>query len=115
MTKVPKSLPSSTTVCSTGAAILNIDASIVYALEGKTDLTTEDLQIDHPFNTYKNIGLTPGPISNPGLASIKAALNPAETNYYYYVLNPSTGVHQFSTTLDEHESWRAQFAAMEGE
>ena len=96
-------------------AYLNIDASIVYALEGKTDLTTEDLQIDHPFNTYKNIGLTPGPISNPGLASIKAALNPAETNYYYYVLNPSTGVHQFSTTLDEHESWRAQFAAMEGE
>ena len=94
---------------------LNIDASIVYALEGKTDLTTEDLRIDHPYNTYTNIGLTPGPISNPGLASIKAALNPAETNYYYYVLNPSTGVHQFSTTLDEHESWRAQFAAAEDE
>ena len=96
-------------------AYLNIDASIVYALEGKTDLTAEDLRIDHPYNTYTNIGLTPGPISNPGLASIKAALNPAETNYYYYVLNPSTGVHQFSTTLDEHESWRAQFAAAEGE
>ena len=84
-------------------AYLNIDASIVYALEGKTDLTAEDLRIDHPYNTYTNIGLTPGPISNPGLASIKAALNPA------------TGTHQFSTTLDEHESWRAQFAAAEGE
>ena len=96
-------------------AYLNIDASIVYALEGKTDLTTEDLRIDHPYNTYTNIGLTPGPISNPGLASIKAALNPATTNYYYYVLNPATGTHQFSTTLDEHESWRAQFAAAEGE
>ena len=96
-------------------AYLNIDASIVYALEGKTDLTTEDLRIEHPYNTYTNIGLTPGPISNPGLASIKAALNPAETNYYYYVLNPSTGYHQFSTTLGEHESWRAQFAAMEAE
>ena len=96
-------------------AYLNIDASIVYALEGKTDLTAEDLRIDHPYNTYTNIGLTPGPISNPGLASIKAALNPAETNYYYYVLNPSTGTHQFSTTLDEHESWRAQFAAAEDE
>ena len=94
-------------------AYLNIDASIVYALEGKTDLTTEDLRIEHPYNTYTNIGLTPGPISNPGLASIKAALNPATTNYYYYVLNPSTGYHQFSTTLDEHESWRAQFAAAE--
>ena len=94
-------------------AYLNIDASIVYALEGKANLTAEDLRIDHPYNTYTNIGLTPGPISNPGLASIKAALNPATTNYYYYVLNPSTGYHQFSTTLDEHESWRAQFAAAE--
>ena len=90
-------------------AYLNIDASIVYALEGKTDLTTEDLRIDHPYNTYTNIGLTPGPISNPGLASIKAALNPASTTYYYYVLNPSVGKHQFSTTLAEHESYVNQF------
>ena len=92
-------------------AYLNIDASIVYALDGKTDLTTEDLRVDSPYNTYTNIGLTPGPIANPGLASIKAALNPATTNYYYYVLNPATGTHQFSTTLEEHEQWRAQFAA----
>jgi len=90
-------------------AFLNIDASIVYALNGKTDLTTADLQIDHPYNTYKNIGLTPGAISNPGLASLKAALNPSSTNYYYYVLNPATGKHQFSTTLAEHEGYVAQF------
>ena len=90
---------------------LNIDASIVYALDGKTDLTTEDLQVDSPYNTYTNTGLTPTPISNPGLASLKAALNPATTNYYYYVLNPATLTHQFSTTQEEHEAWRAQFAA----
>ena len=91
-------------------AYLNIDASIVYALNGKTDLTSEDLRVDSPYNTYTNIGLTPTPISNPGLASLEAALNPATTNYYFYVLNPSTGSHQFSTTQDEHEAWRTQFA-----
>ena len=68
---------------------LNIDAAIVYALNGKTELTSEDLQVDHPYNTYLYTGLTPGPISNPGLASLKAALNPADTNYYFYVLNPA--------------------------
>ena len=85
-------------------AFLNIDASIVYALEGKTDLTTEDLKVDSPYNTYTNIGLTPGAISNPGLASLKAALNPATSNYYFYVLDPSAGVHKFSTTYDEHQA-----------
>ena len=92
-------------------AFLNIDASIVYALDGKTDLTVEDMRVDSPYNTYTNIGLTPGAISNPGLASLKAALEPAQTGYYFYVLNPATGSHQFSTTLEEHESYRAQFAA----
>lgn len=92
-------------------AYLNIDASIIYALDGKTDLTAEDMKVDSPYNTYYNVGLTPGPISNPGLASIKAALNPASTNFYYYVLNPATGTHQFSTTLEEHEGYVAQFNA----
>ena len=91
-------------------AYLNIDASIVYALDGKTDLTREDLQTDHPYNTYTRIGLTPGPISNPGLASLKAALNPESHNYYYYVLNPSTGMHQFSTTYEEHSAYVNRFA-----
>ena len=88
-------------------AFLNIDASIVYALEGKTELTAEDLRIDHPYNTYTNVGLTPGPISNPGLSSLKAALGPETTNYYFYVLNPETGTHKFSTTLDEHNAFIA--------
>lgn len=88
-------------------AYLNIDASIVYALDGKTDLTREDLQIDHPYNTYTNVGLTPGAIANPGLASLKAALSPADTDYYFYVLNPAAGKHKFSKTLDEHNTFIA--------
>ncbi len=92
-------------------AYLNIDATIIYALDGETDLTAADYQVDSPYNTYTNTGLPPTPISNPGLASLTAALNPDTTDYYYYVLNPSTGTHQFSTTQEEHEAWRAQFAA----
>lgn len=91
-------------------AYLNIDASIVYALDGKNELTREDLQIDSPYNTYTNIGLTPTPISNPGLSSLQAALNPASHNYYYYVLNPSTGMHTFSTTYEEHSGYVAAYA-----
>lgn len=81
---------------------LNIDASIIYALDGKTDLTSEDMAVDSPYNTYTNTGLPAGPISNPGLASIKAALEPASTPYYYYVLDPSVGTHIFAKTYEEH-------------
>ena len=88
-------------------AYLNIDAAIVYALDGKTDLTTEDLQVESPYNTYLNTGLTPGAIANPGLASLKAALSPASTNYYFYVLNPAQGTHHFTTTYDEHQAFIA--------
>ncbi len=85
-------------------AYLNIDAAIFYALgEHKSALTAEDLQIDSPYNTYIYPGLVPGPISNPGLDSIKAALDPESTVYYYYVLNPAVGTHDFSKTLAEHE------------
>ena len=88
---------------------LNIDASIIYALDGKTDLTAEDMAVDSPYNTYTHTGLTPGPISNPGLASIQAALNFEDTSYYYYVLNPTTGEHQFSKTYEEHQKYVEQF------
>lgn len=88
-------------------AYLNIDAAVIYGLDGKSDLTAEDLQTDTPYNTYLHTGLTPGPITNPGLNSILAALEPENTSYYYYVLDPTTGVHHFSKTLDEHEAFRA--------
>ena len=92
---------------------LNIDASIVYAQEGNN--ARIDTSLDHPYNTYTNTGLTPGPIANPGLSSLKAALNPETHNYYYYVLNPSTGMHQFSTTYEEHQGYVQQFATVRPE
>ena len=88
---------------------LNIDATVIYALGGKTDLNHEDMAVDNPYNTYTNTGLTPGPISNPGLASIQAALNFEDTSYYYYTLNYSTGEHQFSKTYEEHVKWVEKF------
>ena len=88
---------------------LNIDASIVYAQEGKNERI--DTSLDSPYNTYLYEGLTPGPIANPGLSSLKAALDPESHNYYYYVLNPSTGMHQFSITYEEHTGYVRQFAA----
>lgn len=88
-------------------AYLNIDAAIVYAQGGNAD--TIDTSLDSPYNTYTHTGLTPTPISNPGLASLQAALQPESHNYYYYVLNPSTGMHQFSTTQEEHNAYIAQF------
>lgn len=91
----------------TTPAYLNIDASVIYATGDPTNI---DTSINHPYNTYKNTGLTPGPIANPGLASLEAALNPADTKYYYYILNPSTGKHVFTKTLEEHEKYRKQFA-----
>lgn len=91
-------------LCSWGKTprYLNIDATIIYALDGDTDLTAEKMAVDSPYNTYINTGLPPTAIANPGLASLQAALNPAETNYFYYVLNTSTGSHTFSRTYEEH-------------
>jgi len=89
--------------------LLNIDASIVYAQEGNN--ARIDTKLDHPYNTYLYEGLTPGPIANPGLSSLKAALNPDSHNYYYYVLNPATGMHQFSTTYEAHQGYVREFNA----
>ena len=87
---------------------LNVDATIVYALGGVDGaLTYEDTQIDSPYNTYNRTGLPAGPISNPGLSSISAALNPADTSYYYYALGDSTGLHHFSESYDEHQAFLA--------
>lgn len=81
---------------------LNIDAALLYALGHKENLSTEDTQIDSPYNTYTNPGLIPGPITNPGLNSLKAALLPDDTGYYCYALNPETGRHHFTKTYQEH-------------
>ena len=83
---------------------LNIDATLIYVLGHKEALTAEDLAYDSPYNTNINKGLIPGPISNPGLNSINAALNPDDTKYHYYVLDTKaeTRQHHFSETYDQH-------------
>lgn len=79
---------------------LDIDATIVYAQGG--DSQNIDTSLDSPYNTYKNPGLPPTPISNPGLSAILAAMSPADTRYHFYALNPATGEHRFSETYKEH-------------
>jgi UPF0755 protein len=65
----------------------------------RSDLASKDL-----YNTYTHTGLPPGPIANPGTGSLKAALNPANTGFLYFVAKPDgSGSHHFSTTLEEHE------------
>ena len=84
---------------------MQCDPTVVYALErvgrynGK--LTFDDLRFDSPYNTYVNRGLPPGPIGNPGEASLRAAWQPAQSNYLYFVANTQGG-HFFSATLAEH-------------
>jgi UPF0755 protein len=63
-----------------------------------------DLESDDPYNTYRRAGLPPGPIANPGLASLRAVLHPADSGALYFVLRPDgSGAHQFSNTIAEHE------------
>jgi UPF0755 protein len=88
---------------------LEIDATVLYAL-GRTSgpLTTADLQVDSPYNTYRRPGLPLGPICNPGLAAIAAALRPARVPYVFYVLRPD-GSHEFSRTFEEHQRAMRRF------
>jgi len=80
------------------AGFLNIDATLAYINGGKVP-TEADKAIDSPYNTYMYQGLIPGPISNPGMASINAALNPAKENYFYYALGDD-GLHHYYQTYD---------------
>lgn len=74
----------------------------------KKNLTKEDLQVKSPYNTYLNLGLPPGPICSPGLAAIKAAMNPTKTDYLYY-LSDSEGKMHYAKTLEEHNENIAKF------
>lgn len=84
---------------------LGIDATVQYALGSwKTELTAADLAIDSPYNTRKFVGLPPGPICNPGEASIIAAAKPANTSYLYYVAkNDGSGGHYFASTAEQFD------------
>lgn len=99
---------------------LQTDPTVIYAItkgeiqeQGKGPLgrrlLRKDLEIDSPYNTYRNAGLPPGPIANPGRDAIKATLNPETHNYIYFVAD-GTGGHIFAETLAEHNrnvaKWR---------
>ena len=79
---------------------LQIDATLAYINGGRVP-TAADKKIDSPYNTYLNKGLPAGPISNPGMDSIQAAMKPEKTNYFYYALGDD-GVHHFNTNYDAH-------------
>lgn len=84
---------------------LQCDPTVIYGLERmgqyQPPLSGKDLTFDSPYNTYEHGGLPPGPIGNPGEASLRAALHPAETDFLYFVANTQGG-HFFSSTLAEH-------------
>lgn len=86
---------------------LNSDATITY----DTDYRSKGLLLSHqdinnsPYNTYTQAGLPPTPICNPGMSSLKAVLDPANTSYYFFIFDEENGVHQFSRTYEEHQQW----------
>lgn len=90
---------------------LQIDATVIFALDKpRARLTFADLEVVSPYNTYVIDGLPIGPIGNPGLNCIMAALYPEEGRYLYYVVsNPETGEHHFSTTYAEHQQARDRY------
>jgi UPF0755 protein len=88
---------------------LGIDATLLY--EDPTpdgQLSTSDLETDTPYNTRLRTGLPPTPIASPGIASLRAALEPAHTDYLYYVLCGKDGHHAFAKTLAQHNANRAR-------
>jgi len=88
---------------------LQADPTIQYIIEGSPRrLLNKDLKIKSPYNTYLNEGLPPGPINNPGIESIKAALYPVETDYLYFVAK-GDGYHTFSRTKEEHNIAKRKF------
>jgi len=87
---------------------LQCDATVQYALgEHKPRLTFADLKVDSPYNTYLHAGLPPGPIACPGIASLRAALQPERTDALFYVARPD-GSHVFTRTYEEHLAAIAQ-------
>ena len=97
---------------------LQCDPTVIYALEVaggyNGSLSLKDLKLKSPYNTYQNYGLPPGPIANSGEASLRAALNPANVDYLYFVSNAQGG-HVFSRTLAEHNENVARYRRLQAQ
>lgn len=97
---------------------LECDPTVIYALElaGKYrgSLIKRDLRFDSPYNTYRRRGLPPGPIANVGEAALRAALEPAKTDYLYFV-SDAQGGHLFSRTLREHNANVARYRRVQAD
>lgn len=90
------------------------DISILYALNEHKELVTfEDLEIDSPYNLYKNTGMGPGPFDSPSEGAIQATLNPAATNYLYFVADTKTGIVYFAETYEQHLEYQSQYVDSE--
>lgn len=87
---------------------LGADATLLYVTEDR-EITTEDLELDSPYNTRKNLGLPPGPISNPSTESIESAMYPTETEYWFYLTTPDTGEVIYAISNEEHNANKAQY------
>lgn len=88
---------------------LQTDPTVIYAMgEHKDRLFNEDYKFEHPYSTYVNKGLPPGPIASAGASSIEAVLDPAETEYLYFLAD-SEGTNHFSVTYEEHLAKRDQY------
>jgi UPF0755 protein len=88
--------------------LLGADATLLY-LKNDREIDSEDLTEDSPYNTRVNLGLPPGPINNPGLKSIMAAMNPEESDYFFYLTKPGSGEVVYAVTNDEHNSNKARY------
>jgi UPF0755 protein len=85
-------------------------ATLAYILgENKPIYSLEDTKVDSPYNTYRHQGLPPGPICNPSLQAIEAAIYPVKTDYGYFLSRPDTGETVFSKTLEEHNRNKAKY------
>lgn len=87
---------------------LQSDATVSF-VTGKSPISVEDTQIDSPYNTYKYKGLPPGPICNPGLNSIMAALYPTSSDYFYFLTIPQTSRAVFAKTYEDHLKNKAEY------
>ena len=88
---------------------LEADPTVQYALGGHRErVLYRDLEVDSPYNTYRNVGLPPGPIASPGRLALEATLYPDSVPYLFFVATGQDGRHTFSETLAEHERKRRE-------